>query len=106
MDVIEKHAPKKQVWRMRHILIVCIFALLAGAAQAACYADYKAKMDNPLRLHYGVAEVSVCAPAAAANELRPRLEANGWILLNVVGVFDASGLAKRAESAGQYHLRY
>ncbi|MFT5742287.1 MAG: hypothetical protein ACI86S_000344, partial [Paracoccaceae bacterium] len=32
--------------------------------------------------------------------------ADGWQLLNVLGVFDDSGLDERIESAGQYYLRY
>ncbi|MCC6304068.1 MAG: hypothetical protein IT545_02605, partial [Rhodobacteraceae bacterium] len=29
----------------------------AGGAAAACYADYKAKREPPLQLHYGVMEI-------------------------------------------------
>ncbi len=75
-------------------------------ASAECYADYKAKQDNPLRLHYGVAEVSQCSKNAARDELSKRLAAKGWTLLNIVSVFDRSGLAERKESAGPNYLRY
>ena len=46
---------------------------LALPAQAAgCYADYKAKQDNPLRLHYGVAQISgACDRDSAASRTRP-----------------------------------
>ena len=85
-------------------LILC---LTAGAASADCYADYKAKRDDPLRLHYGVAEVrGDCDVSSAADELRRRLENDSWQLLNVLGVFDATGLDERKESAGEYFLRY
>lgn len=81
--------------------------LLAAAAQAACYADYKAKQDDPLRLHYGVAEVrGECSTTNAAAQLGPRLAADGWELLAIVGVFDDAGLDERRESAGDYYLRY
>jgi hypothetical protein len=80
--------------------------LLASAAGAACFADYKAKRDDPLRLHYGVAEVSACSRVAAEAELAPRLAAAGWTLLNVVSVFDESGLEERKASAGPNFLRY
>ncbi|MEM6886749.1 MAG: hypothetical protein AAF636_01280 [Pseudomonadota bacterium] len=83
-------------------LILCA----ATAADAACYADYKAKQDNPLRLHYGVAQVANCSKAGAATELIPRLAAAGWTLLNVVSVFDESGLAERKASAGPNYLRF
>lgn len=80
--------------------------LIPPANAGACYADYKAKQDNPLRLHYGVAEVSACSKAAAGKELSKRLRAHGWTLLNVVSVFEESGLAERKESAGANYLRY
>jgi hypothetical protein len=83
------------------------FLLLATAADAACYADYKAKRDDPLRLHYGVAEISgPCTPASATAEMAQRLSRAGWQLLNVVSVFDENGLNERRDSAGQYFLRF
>ncbi len=79
----------------------------AGAAQAACFADYKAKQDNPLRLHYGVAEIrGACSASSARAELQQRLAGQGWTLLNIVSVFDESGLNKRKSSAGQFFLRF
>lgn len=91
---------------MKHALLSCALIALAGTAEAACYADYKAKKDTPLRLHYGVAQVSDCSAAGAAAELAPRLAAQGWVLLNVLGIFDENGLAERQQSAGQYFLRF
>lgn len=82
------------------------FALAPMALSAECYADYKAKQDNPLRLHYGVAQISQCSKAAAQSELSARLAAKGWTLLNIVSVFDQSGLAERKESAGPNYLRF
>jgi hypothetical protein len=81
---------------------------LAVPAQAACYADYKAKQDSPLRLHYGVAELpdSGCSKGAAAGILAPRLAQNGWTLLNVLSIFGPEGLDERKASAGQFFLRY
>ncbi len=77
-------------------------------ASAACYADYKASKDDPLRLHYGVMEVpdSACDPGAAAGEIRGRLQSDGWKLLNVMSVFGPEGLDERKASAGEYFLRY
>ncbi|PTE15316.1 hypothetical protein [Pseudogemmobacter blasticus] len=81
---------------------------LAGPAAAECYADYKAKKDAPLQLHYGVARVSDanCSPKAAAGELAPRLAGDGWTLLNVLSTFGPEGLDERKASAGAYFLRY
>jgi hypothetical protein len=92
---------------MTRMIVTCAFWMtLASAATAGCYADYKAKQDNPLRLHYGVAQIAECSAAAARAELARRLQSNGWTLLNVVSVFDASGLDERKDSAGPYYLRF
>jgi hypothetical protein len=89
-------------------LFLILALLSASPASAACYADYKAKQDNPLRLHYGVIELpdSACTVAAARGQIAARLRADGWKLLNVVSVFDESGLAERRASAGPFYLRY
>ena len=94
---------------MTHILAplcAAIVLVLAAPVSAACYADYKAKRDNPLRLHYGVSEVAACDPRSAEAELRPRLAANGWELLDLVSVFGADRLEEKRESAGQFFLRF
>ncbi len=82
--------------------------VLASPAGAACFADYKAKQDNPLRLHYGVMEVpdSACSPGAATAVVSGRLQRAGWTLLNVVSVFGPEGLNERKDSAGDYFLRF
>jgi len=93
---------------MKHIILslTLIFAM-ASAAQAQCYADYKAKQDNPLRLHYGVAEISGnCSTGNAAQQLGARLAARGWTLLQIQSVFGPEGLDQRKASAGQFYLRF
>ncbi len=93
---------------MHKIILISLLSLgAASAAEAACYADYKAKQDDPLRLQYGVAEIrGDCSVAGAAAELAGRLAVDGWQLLEVLGVFDESGLDERRSSAGEYFLRY
>jgi hypothetical protein len=88
------------------VLALVLLTGLTGSAVANCYADYKAKQDNPLRLHYGVAQVSACNKSTAQSELAGRLSAQGWSLLQVMSVFGAEGLEQRKESAGQYYLRF
>lgn len=92
----------------KHILTIAALAMLASPLQAAdCYADYKAKRNDPLKLHYGVARISgACNTGSAKAELASRLAANGWTLLNVLSVFDAGGLQGRKASAGSFYLRY
>ena len=83
-------------------------ALLVGCAlpaSAECYADYKAKQDNPLRLHYGVAAVSACDTAAAEAELTPRLAADGWPGLAALPMFVPSArVGAVAKAAGAKHV--
>ena len=92
---------------MKQLLLIMCASLIAGTANAACYADYKAKQDSPLRLHYGVAELrGECSVATAEAELPERLAVDEWQLLNVLGTFDDAELETRKESAGEYFLRY
>ncbi|MDG1068973.1 MAG: hypothetical protein P8P40_11470 [Sulfitobacter sp.] len=96
---------------MKQIFFPFCIALLVGlggpAMAADCYADYKAKQDNPLRLHYGVAKVTgPCTKAAASSQLAQRLGARGWTLLNVMSVFGPEGLEQRKDSAGSNFLRF
>ena len=101
---------------MRHPALAPLLALalaalvagLAGPAAAACFADYKAKRDGPLELHYGTIEIpdSACSVGAAAPVVASRIGADGWQLLSVVSVFGPEGLAQRERDAGAYHLRY
>lgn len=91
------------------ILPALVMALFAGFPVAAgeCYADYKAKRDSPLQLHYGVMQLNGdCTRASARGEVSARLDRAGWTLLNVLSVFDGSGLGKRKASAGKFYLRF
>ena len=98
---------------MTRFLAVTALALglaltLAGPGAAECYADYKAKRDEPLQLRYGVAQVSDgnCSPGAAQGELAPRLASGGWTLLEVLSTFGPEGLEERKASAADHFLRY
>ena len=82
---------------MRLFLAVAVMLALGQQASAECYADYKAKQDDPLRLHYGVAQVSDAAcgagPGSAEGELAPRL--NAMVSRETCAVVGASlGLAQ------------
>ena len=92
---------------MKQILLTFAVLMMAFPATAACFADYKAKRDNPLRLHYGVVEVTgACTVQAARAEIAQRIARDGWQLLNVVSIFGPEGLAERKKSAGTYFLRF
>ncbi|WP_456390740.1 hypothetical protein [Profundibacter sp.] len=89
-------------------LILALALMAAAPANASCYADYKAKLDSPLRLHYGVIELPdmACTKKAAQAQIAQRIGADGWKLLNILSIFTADGLEERKDSAGQYFLRY
>ncbi len=93
---------------IKSIALAALFSGAAMTAQAACYADYKAKRDNPLQLHYGVIELpdAACTSGGAAAQISARIAVDGWLLLNVLSQFGSEGLAQRRDSAGQYYLRY
>lgn len=108
---IDYHREDDDIAPMKQIIIIGAFALcaLSGPANAACYADYKAKKENPLKLHYGVIELpdTACdSTNSAAAAIAPRLAKAGWNLLNVLSLFDQSGLNERKPSAGAYFLRF
>ena len=111
LRILNNRRVRRSLSGMRHMrlfLFIWLTSALAATASAAeCFADYKAKRDNPLRLHYGVVQVTgPCNPADARAEIAARLQGNGWTLLNVVSLFDRSGLEERRRSAGQYYLRF
>lgn len=95
--------------KIRSLILGLALTALALPAQAACYADYKAKREKPLRLHYGVIELSdqsCTSRDAAAREISRKLEKDGWQLLNVMSTFTQDGLAERKSSAGKFYLKY
>ncbi|WP_043767347.1 hypothetical protein [Roseivivax isoporae] len=92
---------------MARFLLLLLALLAPLPARAACFADYKAKQEDPLRLHYGVAELNQgCDRDSARAELDRRLAQAGWTLLTIVSVFDETGLEERRASAGQNFLRF
>ena len=112
MLVIDFHLAQGEVGRMKKqslLLALVAFAWLGAPAHAACYADYKAKRDDPLQLHYGVIKID-SNPCAMSNKVQSnvagRLKSAGWQLLQMQSVFDDSGLEKRKQDAGQYFLRF
>ena len=90
------------------LAIAAGLALIPATARADCFAAYKAKQDNPLRLHFGVLKLDGDCPApdAATAAARARLDAAGWTLLNVVGLSETEPGDDRKADAGQFYLRY
>ena len=72
---------------MISIVATLILTLSTQAANAACYAEYKAKRDNPLELFYDVAQVGgKCTIADATQRLKKQLAKQGLTLLKVLSV--------------------
>jgi hypothetical protein len=92
----------------KYILAFLIICVSLGPLHAACFADYRASAENPLRLHYGVMELSQeqCTLDAVRGEISRRLSANGWQLLQVVSVFGEDELNQREADAREFFLRY
>lgn len=92
------------------IPLILAMLLLPATAQAACYADYKAKQDSPLRLHYGIVRIgnaSACPDIpTAAQQVAKRLDGTGWTLLNVIQVSTDTPSAKQKANAGEFYLRF
>lgn len=93
---------------MRLPALVLALTVAATAAGASCFADYKARRDQPYALAYGVIELpaSACTPDAAAAETARRIGVDGWRLLGIVSIFGPEGLAARRADAGAHFLRY
>jgi hypothetical protein len=95
--------------RMFKFVATLAVFLAAGPVSAACYADYKAKKENPLKLHYGVMQLDAgpCQMSKAiANKVKNRLSHGGWTLLKVRSVFDERSLEAKKKDAGAYFLRF
>ncbi|WP_299923032.1 hypothetical protein [uncultured Pelagimonas sp.] len=94
---------------MRHFIAPLLIALaLPTGAMADCFVEYKAKKDNPLRLHYGILSLQGSCPSAgqAAGLASRRVSAGGWTLLNVVGLSQNPPSGAKKANAGEYYLRY
>ena len=91
------------------ITVLGIALMTAGTAEAACYADYKAKKGPPLQLHYGVVKVpdKFCRNRKGVRRaVQKRISVGGWKLLNVISVFGPEGLAGKQGNAGRFFLKY
>ena len=94
---------------MKTLLTSLLLALaMAGAARADCFVEYKAKQDDPLRLHYGILALpgGCPAPAAAQAATAARLSGAGWVLLTVLGLGPDQPSEQKKATAGDFYLRY
>ncbi|GGB05768.1 hypothetical protein [Allosediminivita pacifica] len=93
--------------RLAPLLLALV--LLPAAAQAACYAEYKARRDSDagIRLHYGIMDLDgACPDAAEARETVAARLRDGWQLLGVTGLSTSAPTARQRRDAGAFYLRY
>ena len=96
-----------RLFLMRYIILIYTIFMVT-TANAACYASYKAKRDDPLKLHYGVMQLpdQQCTVKTAAKAAGLRLLPHGWILLNLLTVSSKIPTPTEKENAGENFLRY
>ena len=89
-------------------IIITLAIFLTQSAQAACYADYKAKQENPLKLHYGIMKFDSveCTASIVQKKVALRLLPHGWTLLNLLTVSRKLPTTQRKDNAGENFLRY
>ena len=89
-------------------IIITLAIFLTQSAQAECYADYKAKQENPLKLHYGIMKFDSveCTASIVQKKVALRLLPHGWTLLNLLTVSRKLPTTQRKENAGENFLRY
>ena len=95
------------VFLMKYIILIYAIFMVT-TANAACYASYKAKRDDPLKLHYGVMQLpdQQCTMKTAAKAAGLRLLPHGWILLNLLTVSLKTPTPTEKENAGENLFRY
>ena len=83
-------------------------ACLSSVAHAEdCFVLYKAKKDNPLKLHLGLMKIDrTCSDDAIEAVLRRRLQPAGWSLLQIVNVSQDIAVEKIKRDLGEYFLKY
>jgi len=92
---------------MKYLILIYV-VFISSVADAACYASYKAKRGDPLKLHYGVMQLpdQQCTTKAATEVLALRLLPHGWVLLNLLSVSLNIPTPTQKENAGENFLRY
>ena len=96
---------------MVRVIAAAIFlwgACLSSVAHAEdCFVLYKAKKDNPLKLHLGLMKIDrTCSDDAIEAISRLRLQPVGWSLLQIVNVSKDIEVEKIKRDLGEYFLKY
>ena len=96
------------LFKLIKISLVLCFATFDSAAYAnECFVLYKAKKDNPLKLHLGLIQInSQCSNHDIEGITSKRLSSTGWKLLQIVKVSSNVDTKKMESDLGDYFLKY
>ena len=96
---------------MVRVIAAAIFlwcACLSSVAHAEdCFVLYKAKKDNPLKLHLGLIQINgQCSDHDVQGITSKRLSSTGWKLLQIVTASGNIDKKKMESDLGDYFLKY
>ena len=81
--------------------------LLSVAHAEDCFVLYKAKKDNPLKLHLGLIQINgQCSDHDVEGITSKRLSSTGWKLLQIVTASGNIDTKKMESDVGDYFLKY
>lgn len=88
-------------------LVLCFTTLFSAAHANECFVLYKAKKDNPLKLHLGLIQINdECASHDIEGITIQRLNSSGWKLLKIVKFTGKIEVEKMEKDLGDYFLKY
>lgn len=88
-------------------LILCFSFFFTGVYAGECFVLYKAKKNNPLKLHLGLMQVNEpCSGNSLEIVVSNRLKPSGWLLLKIVNTTESIETEKMKSDLGDYFLKY
>jgi hypothetical protein len=86
------------------LLLTCFFSTVYADE---CFVLYKAKKDNPLKLHLGLMQVkNACLGRNLESIVSNRLNSSGWLLLKIVNITENIETEKMKSDLGDYFFKY
>jgi hypothetical protein len=88
-------------------LVFCFATFFSAAYANECFVLYKAKKDNPLKLHLGLIQISgQCSEHDVEYITSRRLNLTDWKLLKIVKSSSNIDAEKMERDLGDYFLKY
>jgi hypothetical protein len=96
------------LFKLIKISLALCFATFFSASHAnECFVLYKAKKDNPLKLHLGLIQINgQCSDHDVESITNKRLSSTGWKLLQIVTASGNIDTKKMESDLGDYFLKY